>query len=76
MMLLVRGIDGKLKLNPALKIWGGLLLLLILATGGFVQWFYDFQEKVAACEARGGVWIGGALRSSYCAEDPKRGRDW
>lgn len=70
-MLFVRGIKGKLKLNPTVKIWGSLLLLINLLTGGLVHRFYKFREVVSACEARGGVWIGGAPRSSFCALDRK-----
>jgi hypothetical protein len=71
-MLFVRGIKGKLKLNPAVKIWGGLILFLILIALGF----FAFANTVEECSARGGAWIGGALRTSYCAEDPKQAADW
>jgi hypothetical protein len=75
-MLFVRGINGKVKLNPAVKLWGSLLLLLVLAAGGVVHWFFEFRDEVEGCRARGGVWIGGALRTSYCEDDPKHGADW
>ena len=76
-MLFVRGINGKLKLHPGLKLLGGLLLLLVLIGGGVAYRFMGFRDTVEACWDRGGVWIGGALRSSYCAEEPteKRG-EW
>jgi hypothetical protein len=76
MMLFVRGINGKLKLNPGVKLWGGLLLLLVLVVGGLAHRFFEFREMVEACQAREGVWIGGALPSSYCAEDPKERGEW
>lgn len=74
-MLFVRGIKGKLKLNPALKLWGGLFLLLVLIFGGLVHQILGIRDRAAACEARGGVWIGGALRSSFCAQG-KKGTQW
>jgi hypothetical protein len=76
MMLFVRGIKGNLKLNPAIKIWGGLLLLLVLIVGGLAHRFFEFREAVTACETRGGTWIGGALPSSFCALDQKKGDEW
>ena len=76
-MLLVRGIKGKLKLHPGLKLWGSLLLLLVVIVGGFAYRFMGFRDTVEACQERGGVWIGGALRSSYCAEEvTEKGREW
>jgi hypothetical protein len=69
-MLFVRGIKGKLKLSPGVKLWGGLLLLLVVIVGGIAYRVMGFRDTVEACWERGGVWIGGALRSSYCAEDP------
>ena len=76
-MLFVRGIKGKLKLNSAVKLWAGLLLLLVLIVGGVAYRFMELSGTAEACRERGGVWIGGALRSSYCAESPieKRG-EW
>jgi hypothetical protein len=76
MMLFVRGIKGNLKLNPAIKIWGGFLLLLVLIVGGLAHRFFEFRDAVAACEARGGTWIGGGLRSSFCALDQKKDAEW
>ena len=50
---------GNVKLNPAIKLWGGLgLLLIALAWSLFVQ-FLDYREDVEACQARDGVWVGG-----------------
>jgi hypothetical protein len=76
-MLLVRGIKGKLKLHPGLKLWGSLLLLLVVIAGGLAYRFLGFRDTVEACLERGGVWIGGALPSSYCAEEPtEKGSKW
>lgn len=76
-MLFIRGIKGKLKLNPGLKLWGGILLLLVLIGGGAAYRLMEFGDTVQACWERGGVWIGGALPSSYCAEKPdENGDQW
>jgi len=75
-MLFVRGIKGKLKLNPAVKLWGGILLLLIIIAGGLAYRFIQFRETVLACEEHGGVWIGGALLSASCAPDGERDNRW
>ncbi len=75
-MVFVRSIKGKLKLNPALKFWVGLLLLLFVGLGGFLIWIVEGPEAKAECEASGGVWIGGFLRSSYCEQGQKPGSDW
>jgi hypothetical protein len=75
-MLLLRGIKGKLKLDPALKLWGGVLLVLVLIVAGLAYRFLGLRDTYEACIERGGVWIGGALPSSYCSEDPKRAVEW
>lgn len=75
-MLFHRGIKGKLKLNPAIKFLGGLLLSLLLAVGGLAYRFLDFRDTTTNCVERGGTWIGGALRASYCALDMKEDSDW
>jgi len=71
-MLFVRGIKGKIKLNPAVKIWGSLLLLVLIVVGGLLA----FRNTVEQCWERGGVWIGGALRTAYCAEASEQRADW
>jgi hypothetical protein len=75
-MLFVRGVKGNLKLNPAIKLWAGILLLLVLVFGGLAHQFFAFKETVEACEGRGGVWIGGVLPSSFCAPNAKKDADW
>ena len=58
-MIFVRGIMGNIKLNPAIKLWGGLALFLVgIAWAGWAQ-LADYREEVAECQAIGGVWIGG-----------------
>lgn len=69
-MLFVRGIKGNLKLNPALKIWGGLALLVSLAGAGALHRFGSFRDAVIDCRSSGGTWIGGALVSAFCESAP------
>lgn len=79
-MLFVRGIMGNLKLNPAIKLWGGLAVYIALILGGLVLYFADFEDAAEKCEAQGGMWVGGAvparfgmIRSvgGFCAEGAK-----
>lgn len=58
-MIFVRGIMGKIKLNPAIKLWGGLLLVFAGACFTLFVQFASYRDDVAACEAQGGIWIGG-----------------
>lgn len=58
-MIFVRGIMGDIKLNPAIKLWGGLILVLAGASFTLFVQFANYRDDVAACEAHGGVWIGG-----------------
>lgn len=58
-MIFVRGIMGNVKLNPAIKLWGGLLLMLLGASFTLFVNFANDQEDVIACEKQGGVWLAG-----------------
>lgn len=58
-MIFVRGIMGDIKLNPAIKLWGGLALLVIGVSWALWVKFDNYREDVTECQARGGVWIGG-----------------
>ncbi len=71
-MLFVRGIKGNLKLNPAIKIWGGLLVILVAGVAGAYFRFDSFRETVVDCQSKGGTWIGGALVSAFCEPEKKR----
>ena len=58
-MIFVRGTMGNIKLNPAITLWGGLLLILLgVGFTLFIQ-FANYREDVVACQKQGGVWIGG-----------------
>ncbi|PIW54566.1 MAG: hypothetical protein COW16_10705 [Sphingomonadales bacterium CG12_big_fil_rev_8_21_14_0_65_65_10] len=57
-MILVRGIKGNLKLNPAIKLWGGLGLLVVLMVWGVVSKVLSAQDEMQECASEGGVWIG------------------
>ncbi len=65
-MVLVRGINGRLKLHPGLAFWSGLALIALLLVGSLVWQIVDRTNKVEACEAQGGVWLGGALAGGFC----------
>lgn len=74
-MIFVKGIKGNTKLNPAIKVWGGFGLLVLLAAA-VALWRLDvFRDRVEACEAKGGDWIGGALVSAFCEPAPKKERE-
>ena len=62
-MIFVRGIMGAVKLNPAIKIWGGLALIVALVIAGFVIRFANVIDSVEDCEARGGAWVMGPVPS-------------
>ena len=70
-MLFVRGIMGDVKLNPAIKLWGGLILALAGTSFTLFIQFANYRDDVAACEEQGGVWIGeiptriGTLRALF-----------
>ncbi|MBX7483937.1 hypothetical protein [Qipengyuania qiaonensis] len=49
---------GNIKLNPAIKLWGGLALFMVAVIGALVAQIADYRDDVAKCEERGGVWIG------------------
>ena len=68
-MVLTRGIDGRLKLNPALKLWGGVMLLGVLIVGGYALDVVDYVMDARECEARGGHWIGNPVTVSFCEMD-------
>jgi hypothetical protein len=75
-MLFVRGIKDNLKLNPAIKIWGGLALLVVLGVAGALSRIETFRDAVIDCQSRGGTWIGGALASAFCETEPGREEKW
>lgn len=58
-MLFVRGIMGDVKLNPAIKLWGGFLLVVLLSSGGLAYRIIEYERAMAACQKEDGVWIGG-----------------
>jgi hypothetical protein len=72
-MIFVKGIKGDTKLNPPIKLWGGLGLLVLIAAAGALWRFDAFRDRVEACEAKGGDWIGGAFVSAFC--EPAHQRD-
>ncbi|EDL49183.1 Holliday junction DNA helicase B [Erythrobacter sp. SD-21] len=49
---------GDIKLNPAIKLWGGLGLFLLVAVGGLVFRVVDYMEKAEECAEKGGAWTG------------------
>ena len=49
-MIFVRGIMGNIKLNPAIKLWGGLILALAGTSFTLFVQFANYREDVAACE--------------------------
>jgi hypothetical protein len=71
-VIFVKGIKGNLKLNPTIKLWGGVTLLIMGVTAGAVSRFDTLRNRVEACEAKGGDWIGGALVSSFCEPASER----
>ncbi|RIV85132.1 hypothetical protein [Aurantiacibacter zhengii] len=75
-MIFVRGIKGDLKLNPTLKFWGILFLVVAAIVWMFKERADSLQEKVAKCEERGGAWVGGALQMAFCETDEKDEKDW
>ena len=58
MTFFVRGIMGDVKLNPTIKLWGGLLLFVSFVLGGLTYQIMVGQRALAECQERGGVWIG------------------
>lgn len=83
-MIFVRGIMGNVKLNPAIKLWGGLILVVFGGAWGIYIELAGFRQDVTQCQAEGGVWVGGmmplrvgALRalSGYCDQRPEAGND-
>jgi hypothetical protein len=75
-MLFVRGINGKLKLNPAVKVWGSILLLVTLIVGGLAYRLLEFRETLAECSEQGGIWVGGPLPSAFCSLDHESETNW
>ncbi len=84
-MIFVRGIMGGIKLNPAIRIWGGLFLFAAATVAGLVWHFLDSRDEIEACESGGGVWVGGAaparlgrIRSldGFCAAITQRKDQW
>jgi hypothetical protein len=75
-MLFVKGVKGNRKLNPAIKLWGGIMLLILVVALGIVSRFDVFRSRVEACEAKGGDWIGGALVSAFCEPASEREREF
>lgn len=62
-MIFVRGIMGDVKLNPAIKIWGGLALFVVLAIAGLVIRFVNVIDSAEECKALGGAWVAGPVPS-------------
>ena len=58
-MIIVRGIKGNLKLNPAIKLLGGITLFVVGLIWATFQSITDYRADVLACQHRGGIWIGG-----------------
>ena len=76
MMVIKRGVDGRLKIEPALRYWAsGIGLISALVAGG-VYTVVGWIEKVEHCEARGGQWIGGMMRDAYCEVEETSSDDW
>ncbi len=57
-MLFVRGIMGNVKINPAIKYGGGLLLFVSIVLGGLAYQIIEHEEALADCQQMGGTWIG------------------
>ncbi len=75
-MLFVRGIMGNIKLNPAIKLWGSVAIVVGLLIGSVVDRALEFREAVRECQAQGGTWVGGALPSAYCADAVRQDDNW
>lgn len=85
-MIFVRGIMGGVKLNPAIKLWGGLGLLLLFAVGGMMFRVVDYMNKAEECEEKGGAWTGNliparlgtsiSVSDSCVFEHEKHGKEW
>ena len=58
-MILVRGIKGDIKLNPSIKLWGGLALIGVGSIWAVHNEISDYREDVSNCENKGGMWVGG-----------------
>lgn len=82
-MIFVRGIMGDIKLNPFIKLWGGLALLVVGAIWALLAQFADYRKAVEFCQTRNGVWVGGMpirvgafrLMKGRC-EVRKQGDNW
>ncbi len=57
-MLFVRGIMGNVKINPAIKYGGGLLLFVSIVFGGLAYQAIEHEQALADCREMGGIWIG------------------
>ena len=84
-MLVVRGIMENLKLNPAIKLWGGFAILAALLVAGLTARLVDFDDRAEACEEQGGTWVGGRVPvriaiarsiSGHCAKLTEKEKDW
>ena len=85
-MIFVRGIMGEIKLDPAIKLWGGLGLLLLCVVRGVVFRIVNYMEKADECDEKGGAWTGSLVParlgtsisvSDSCVFEPgKKGEEW
>ena len=84
-MLFVRGIMGDVKLNPAIKLWGTLVIVVGAFVLGLIIAFADIGNAVEECEASGGTWVGGAAPPrlglrwrviGYCFDKSDEGAAW
>jgi hypothetical protein len=65
-VLFVKGIRGNVKLNPGIKLWCGICFLISVLVAGLLTRLDAFYDRVEACKAVGGDWMGGALKSAFC----------
>ncbi|MBU2340701.1 MAG: hypothetical protein KKE77_05600 [Alphaproteobacteria bacterium] len=70
MMLFVRGIKGNIKLNPGIKEFGFIVIVLGLLIGSTIHWGWGLRGAIQKCESAGGTWVGGTLKGAYCALAP------
>ena len=75
-MVLRRGLDGKLRVSYWVKDIALMLLVLALLVAPVIGVITNYLDKVDACDARGGVWVGGAIAGGHCVEKEDVRNEW